>query len=194
MYPSVSSVRLGQVIMACAAGVFAGPMLAANVTVSWTHPTRFVDNSTLALSQIASTRVEFGSCSGAAFGTKAGEVTVPAPATSTTINGLAPGTHCFRAYTRTTAAAGNQESGPSGVVTKSIAFPAPTPPEIVTVETVARLWLNGRPSLVAGRIALGTPCGEVKDGRWAKVARDDVRLNWLGNLVRGTVVAKCAAV
>jgi len=172
---------------------FAGPLMAASVTASWTHPTSFVDGTTLALSQIASTRVEYGSCSGTAFGTKVGEVTVPAPATSTTITGLVPGTHCFRAYTRTTAAAGGLESGPSGVATKVIAFPAPNPPTIVTIETVARLWLNGKPSLVAGRIALGKECGEFKRGQWAKVDRDDVKLNFIGKLVRGTVVAKCGA-
>ena len=108
---------------------FSGPLLAANVTVSWTHPTQFTDGSALALNQIASTRVEYGSCAGTAFGTVAGQVTVPAPATTTTISGFAPGTHCFRAYTRTTVAAGNQESGPSGMATKVIPFPPPNPPK-----------------------------------------------------------------
>lgn len=169
------------------------PLWAATANVSWTHPTQFVDGSALALGQIASTRIEYGSCSGTAFGTRAGDVTVPAPATSTTISGLAPGTHCFRAFTRTTAAAGNQESAPSGVASKVIPFPAPGAPTIVTIETTARLWLNGKPSLVAGRVPLGTTCGTVQKGQWAKVDRDDVKLNWIGKLVRGTVVAKCAA-
>ena len=178
---------------------FSGPLLAANVTVSWTHPTQFTDGSALALNQIASTRVEYGSCAGTAFGTVAGQVTVPAPATTTTISGFAPGTHCFRAYTRTTVAAGNQESGPSGIATKVIAFPPPNPPTIVTVETVAKVLTRWGLGLKVGTVALGTPCGELKrDTRradWHVVEASAVQLNKRGQKLPAdaVIVAKCAA-
>ena len=178
---------------------FSGPLLAADVTVSWTHPTQFTDGSALALNQIASTRVEYGSCSGTAFGTVAGQVTIPAPTATTTISGFAPGTHCFRAYTRTTTAAGNQESGPSGMATKVIAFPPPNPPTIVTVETVAKVMTRWGLGLKVGTVALGTPCGELKldkkSADWHVVEASTVHLNKRGQKLPAdaVIVAKCAA-
>jgi hypothetical protein len=169
--------------------------LAANVTASWTHPTQFTDGTSLPLSSIASTRVEYGSCSGTAFGTKAGEVVVPAPATSITINNFAPGTHCFRAFTRTVAAAGGLESGPSGVATKVIAFPPPNPPTIVTIETVAyslKYTKSGLRLAKGGSIALGVPCGSakvtIKGIDYNEVSSKDV-----SGAKPGPFVARCSA-
>ena len=168
---------------------------AADVTVTWTHPTQNTDGTALPLASIASTRVEYGSCSGSAFGTKAGEVTVTAPGTTATIT-LAPGTHCFRAYTRTVAAAGGLESGPSNAASKVVPFPPPNPPVITVVNIVAyeiqyhpvhgpRLGRN------VGTVPLGTACGVAITGDYHEVPLDAVTLSKMPK--SAIVVAQCAA-
>lgn len=177
----------------------AAKVFAADVTVTWTHPTAFVDGTSLALGQIASTRVEYGSCSGTAFGTKTGEVTVNAPATTATISGFANGTTaCFRVFTRTTAAAGGLESGPSGVAQKAFGWPAPNPPTIVTVNATAKLWRNGLKDRV-GHVALNVPCDKLKKHvsgpDWYTVPNEAVTLNRYGRKLPSTItiVARCDA-
>jgi hypothetical protein len=120
----------------------------------------------LSVSQIASTRVEWGSCSGTAFGVKIAEAVVPAPATSYTVTGLSPGTYCLRAYTRATVAAGGLESVPTAAVQKVIPFPPPNPPVFVTV-TIATVYevlahpIEGvRLGRNVGTVPRGTPCGD----------------------------------
>lgn len=52
------------------------PALAADITTTWTYPTQNTDGSAIPASgagSIASSRVEWGTCAGAAFGTKLGE-------------------------------------------------------------------------------------------------------------------------
>lgn len=101
---------------------------AATLSTSWTNPTQNTDSSAIPATgpgSIASTRVEYGSCSGTAFGTKSGEVTVQGAATTASIPNLGPGTWCARAYTTNTY---GSESGPSNVASKVIAAPTPNPP------------------------------------------------------------------
>jgi hypothetical protein len=168
---------------------------AASISGTFTYPTKFVDGTNLTLAQIERMRIEYGTCSGSAFGSKLGEVIVTPPATSYTITGLSPGQYCLRGYTRTTAAAGGLESNPTNVLSHTLPWPQPEPGTLVTVATVARLIDGkGRVSIVAGTIPLGTACGEVVSGEWAEVDRGDVKLNWLGRVFQqATVVAKCAA-
>ncbi len=167
--------------------------LAAGVTVTWTHPTQNTDGSALALANIASTRVEHGSCSGTAFGTKAGEAVVPAPATTTTFD-LAPGTHCFRAYTKTVAALGALESGPSGVASKVVPFPPPNPPTITVVNITAyeyiapRGWRSAKLGKIVGSVPLGTACGQAMLGAYYTVPREAVTFT---RYTSQPVVAKC---
>jgi hypothetical protein len=101
---------------------------AADATVTWAHPTQRIDGSSLPLSSIKETRVEFGSCAGTAFGTLAGTMTVAAPATSITVPGLSYGTWCFQAYTVDTL---NQMSVASAVATKSFLAPPKAPASVV---------------------------------------------------------------
>jgi hypothetical protein len=170
---------------------------AANVEVSWTHPTAFTDGTPLALTQIASTKIEYGTCSGTAFGVKAGERVVPAPAATVSLTGFTPGLHCFRAATTTTTAAGGLTSTFSGVATKTIDWSPPNPPTIVTVATVARIYkASGELGKVAGTIPLGKACGELlldkKKADWYTVNREDVQLNSVGRKSTAILVAKCA--
>src|SRR6267154_5048787 len=76
---------------------------AAPVTVVWTPPTQYVDNTPIASGDIASTTVEYGSCNGTAFGTKAGQVVETGAAATMTVATLGPGTYCFRAFVTTIA-------------------------------------------------------------------------------------------
>lgn len=180
------------ILLLCLAAL---PAMAADVSVNWTHPSQFTDGTSLSVSQIASSRVEYGSCAGAAFGVKAGERVVPAPTATTTIT-LPPGTYCFRAYTLTTAAAGAQESGPSGVASKVVPFPPPNPPVLTVINVVAyeiqlhpvqgpRLGRN------VGTVPLGTECGAQITTGYYEVPLDAVTLSRMPK--SAVVVAQCAA-
>lgn len=170
---------------------------AADVAVTWTQPTANTDGSsipTTGAGSIVSNRVEWGSCNGTAFGTKAGERVVTPVATSATVTGLAPGTHCFRVYATNTY---GSESAASNAASRAIAAPIPNPP-VVTQATIARLWRHGLEYQV-GHVALNVPCGTLKlEGRradWYTVPREAVTLNRYGRrLPAGAViVAKCGA-
>jgi len=171
---------------------------AADAVVNWTHPTQFTDGSALAVGNIASTRVEFGSCAGTAFGVKAGEVIVPAPATTATITNLAPGTHCFRAYTRTVAAVGALESAATAAVSKVVPFVPPNPPVLSTVVTLVwdiqqkrYGWMVARQ---VGTVPLGTQCSPEKvvlNRGYYEVPLDKVTLTRLPR--SAIVVSKCEA-
>ena len=169
----------------------------ASAVLTWTPPTTNTDGS--ALTNLASYKIYHAGTSAGVAG--ATPITVAAPATTYTVTGLSAGARHFGI--KAVNAAGI-ESDMSNLASKTIVLASaatnatvtistkPNAPALLTVDQVARLWLNDKPSLVAGKIALGVECGEVKQGQWAKVDRDDVRLNFWGKLVRGTVVAKCA--
>ena len=94
--------------------------LAGTATATWVHPTLKQDGSVLPLAQILSTRVEWGTCVGTTFGTAVGQVIVPAPATTTTINNLAPGTYCFHAATTSSAGEGFWSATQQKVIADSL--------------------------------------------------------------------------
>lgn len=94
---------------------------ALDVTVTWTHPTSREDDTPLALSEIASTKIEWGLCSTATYPSS---VTVLAPATLKLLTGLSSGLYCFRAYTIDT---DGLMSDPTGVVQKNLKA-KPRPP------------------------------------------------------------------
>lgn len=141
---------------------------AGSATATWTNPTQREDGSALAPSDIASTRVEWGTCNGSAFGTLAGsQSTTSGAATSLTISGLAAGTYCFRAYT----VLGNGlQSVASLVVSKVVPESPPKPPVLVTVATTAYVL---KPSLLGiirmaavkeVRLPLGIACDAALPG------------------------------
>lgn len=164
---------------------------AADATVSWTNPTQNTNGSTIPATgpgSLTGTRVEYGSCLGAAFGTKAGEVTVTAPATSVTITGLADGsTYCFRAFSRNT---GGNESAASNVAAKIIPMPTPNPPVLSSTVTVAWDLKNGMPYRVVGTLPLGTVCGSKVWRSYYEVPRASVTLSRQPRSTR--LVTKCA--
>lgn len=169
------------------------PALAADVSVTWTQPATNTDGSAIPESgagSIASNRVEWGTCSGTAFGVKAGEKVVSPAATSTTVPNLGPQTWCFRAYATNTYGI---ESAASNAASRVVSPPTPNPP-VVTTATIVRLYLRDNPSLVAGTVALGVECGDQAKGKWYAVDRANVKLNFIGRIARDVpLVAKCAA-
>lgn len=154
-----------------------GSAWAADATVGWTHPTAWTDGQPLSAAQLERTDVEYGSCSGSGFGTVAGQQSAPAPATSTTIPGLAAGTYCFRARTITRSGA---QSAWSAVASKTIPAAVPLPPVItVTISSAAyslKSFPNGFMHLVrTGDVPVGIPCqllpGELP---WLGIAADQL--------------------
>jgi len=133
------------------------PTVASAVVVSWTNPTTYTDGTSIPSGVLTGTRVEWGTCAGSAFGTKAGEQTIPQPMVSVDLGAFAPGTHCFRTYARTATA----ESGPSMVAQKTVAAPIPNPPTLLTVSGLAyELNANKLGTRVVGNVELGTACIE----------------------------------
>ncbi len=111
--------------------------LAAVLNVTWVHPTKYTDGAALPSSDIAGTRIEWGSCAaGGGWGSKEGETFIAAPATAAQLTVTGWGAKCVRAFTRTTAAAyaPSAESAASAVASKSIPAPLPAAPSAVTVQ------------------------------------------------------------
>jgi hypothetical protein len=173
-------------------GVLCGVARAADATLTWTHPTAFTDGTPLTPAMLANTRIEFGSCAGAAFGTKTGEVNLAPTFLTTTITGLAPGTWCFRAYSKTIAIYGGLESAPTGVVSKVIPFPAPNPPVLSTIVTIAyelRQYSGGTLRFVqVGTVKLGAPCGVPLVGQYAQFTGAKITKPTTG----GIIAARCS--
>jgi hypothetical protein len=107
--------------------------MAGTANVSWTNPTQFEDGTALAPADIASTTVEYGSCTGTAFGTKAGQQVATGSASTLVISNLAPATYCFRAATTVVAAKGGGTSTFSNVASKVVPFSNPKPPTLLDV-------------------------------------------------------------
>lgn len=147
---------LGALLLLCVIGL-ANRADAADATSTWTAPTANTDGTVIPATgagSIVSHRLEWGTCSGTAFGTKIAEAVVLAPALTYTVTNLAPGTYCFRVYAKNTYGI---ESAPSGVVSKVVPAPVPNPPTLVTVSVVAyELKPNGL--RMVGTLPLGTPC------------------------------------
>lgn len=180
---------------------FASLAHAGDATVSWTLPTQNTDGSAIPATgtgSLTATRVEYGTCSGTAFGTKSGEVTVPAPGASVTISGFAAGsTACFRAAAQNTFGI---ESAMSAVVSKTFPAPTPKPPVITTVSGLVweyRVHPVDGPylaravgSIDAGKLCLGLAPLYGED--LFRVRRADVTLDRGGRL-DAVLVARCEA-
>jgi hypothetical protein len=177
--------------------------------LQWVHPTQNTDGTAIPAScpagvtncgRLTQTRLEYGSCSGTAFGTKVGEITVAAPANTATVSALVPQVYCFRAFSRNDFAA---ESAASNVGTKTIAAPTPKAP-LLSVDTLAyEIKTNSAGRLVATRIGLvpmGTLCASeqqqtVEGETYSRVDRAAVDVvNWPANLKLADVWAKCGKV
>lgn len=132
---------------------------AATVPLSWTPPTTATDGSPLTgISALTQYRVEYGTCVGTAFGVKAGEFTVTAPAASASSPNLSAGTYCFRMYARN---AGGESLVSNVTTPKTIAVAPPGPPTNLTAaDPVAFQYDSQSQSMQrVGFTATGAPCG-----------------------------------
>jgi hypothetical protein len=171
---------------------FVLPLQAATLNLTWTNPTTNSDGSALALSAITATRLEYGSCVGTAFGTKAGEWTQTGNVAASVSPNLTPGTYCFRAYTRV----GALESVASNVATKTISQPPPSPPTNLVADpgNLVAYGISQTPDKLTtfpvGTVMAGVVCdsGTTLNGLY-KVPRGSVA--WAGNVMPAVVFANC---
>lgn len=191
-----AAVIFGAGALFLAAMFWLGTALAADANLSWTHPTQRVDGTALPLSAIKETQIDWGACAaGNTFpATPAGTKAVPAPATTTTVTGLAYGTWCFRARTADT---NNLVSDNAGTVWKQYVAP-PQPPVLTVVNIVAYETKRDNRGLVrlgrhVGTVPLGTACGEYvtlkHSARYYEVPLDQVTLSKMPKSL--VVVARC---
>ena len=173
----------------------ASPANAGDAVLTWTLATQNTDGSAIPASgptSLASTRVEWGTCSGSNFGTASGQQIVATPAVTYTVTGLAAGVWCFRAYSRTVA---GLESAPTVAVTKTILQAPPNPPGNLTVADLVVYQFIGTTDavtlLAVGTVPAGTACDPAQsvNGRYA-VPRAAV--TWYGSVRPRVVFANCA--
>lgn len=163
---------------------------AGTATVSWTNPTSYTDGTALALADITQTRVEYGSCSGTAFGTKAGEVKIAGAATTTGAITLPAATYCFRAFTT----AKGVESAASVVASRAVPQSAPNPPMLTTIDVVAykmRQSVDGFSFVSIGTVPKGVACNELSADGLYVVPRSSVKLSSKFDTMPLVVFAKC---
>lgn len=165
---------------------------AATLNFSWTHPTTNTDGTTIPASgagSLTGTRVQYGTCSGTAFGTMIAEQVVTAPAATASFANVGPGTYCGRAFARNTY---GQESAASNVASRVVPPPVPEPPTVVTIALAAyevRPTGNGIRLAEVGTIPLGSPCELQASGDlwFVDAALATLKSSYKG----GAVVAKC---
>lgn len=168
---------------------------ASELNVSWTPPTHNTDGTPiLATGETALTyfRVEWGTCSGTAFGVGQGELIVGASFLTAKLN-LATGTHCVRVY----AASGLGWSDPSNHVVAVVSDTPgaiPQPPSGITLAVQVVFQFVGardRVNLIpVGTVPAGTPYDiiQVLNGHCV-VPRAAV--TWYGSVKPQVVFAKC---
>ena len=105
------------------------PVQAKDVVVFWDLATERVDSTPLPMSEIAATRIEWGSCNAGILAVSAGVRDVAPPVLTTTLD-LANGQHCLRAFTVDTDA---QVSDPTATIVH-IVKGRPKPPNVRSVK------------------------------------------------------------
>lgn len=144
---------------------------ADTVTATWVNPTTNTNGSAIPASgagSLTQARVEFGTCNGAAFGTKAGEVIRPFTSgalTTATLN-LQPGTSCIQVKVSNTFGG---ESSASNVTSKVISAPVPNPPTNLTVSDPVAY--DVRPNEQTFAFDRGRPVGVARLGAACDEAR-----------------------
>lgn len=175
--------------------LFLFALYANAVTVTWMAPTSNTDGSTISPAGpdvIASYKVEWGTCSGAIFGVKAGEQTLPVTPLTATITGIAAGLTCFRMFATN---AGGISSDASNAAQKTILPLKPAPPSLITVQlsvVYQVLGVKDKFALVpVGTVPGDTPCDTAQsvNGFYA-VPRSTV--SWYGSVKPQLVVTQCS--
>lgn len=176
--------------------VIPGIALAGPLTITGAAPIQNTDGTLIPASgagSLTGMRVEYGTCSGTAFGTKQGEFTIAMPATSGPSPNLAPGTYCFRAAWKNTF---GSESAMSNPVQGTVAAPVPNPGSITVTVPVAfkmRQTIDGFSFVSIGSVPIGTPCDATHsvDGKYL-VPRAKVTLTSRFDTMPLIVFAECS--
>lgn len=162
---------------------------AGQLTVTWTNPTQYTDDSAIAAGEITQTRVEYGTCNAGAFGTRIGEGRASGAVTAITIPNVAPGAYCIRAFTT----ARGVESLASNVATATVVQPPPRPPTIVTVTPIAYRITFPQNQIALSRVGtvpLNVACNPAYTANgYYVIPRDRVR--WDGAIQPSTVLGRC---
>ena len=173
-------------LILAASRVFGGEL-----ATSWVNPTKNTDGSSIPATgkgALVGNQVEYGTCSGAGFGVKSGEMVLDSVSTAYTFTGIEPGTWCVRIYTRN---GYGSESGASPVASKVIVPPVPMPPTLVTIATTAyelRQYTGGSLRFVAvGTIPLGVPCETPLVGNFTSIEGATITKPLTG----GIIAARC---
>lgn len=181
-------------------GLAIGTAHADDGTVTWTHPTQYVDNTPIPAGGIAATEIQYGKCNATRTGLLATPspvtVSVPFPATTRVISGLTTAEWCFAA--RTTQPIGSPSDW-TGYVWKLVDI-KPKPPVLSATITLAYdTWTFGGKVYLGrnvGTVPLGTPCLEgavvpTATRSYYEIPASAVTLTRTPN--RGKLVTQCAA-
>jgi hypothetical protein len=163
--------KIGFYVLSMLVAFFAGqvrPAHAGTASMSWQQPTKNADGT--AIAPILQTRLEYGSCTGATFGTKLGEWIATGSVTSSVSPNIAAGLYCIRAYTMTA----DGESAPTNPAQKMVTTPnPPTIPSPVSVAgSVFSLQIT-KDSIVmpqVGTVVAGKPCDPTQQYSFAGTA------------------------
>lgn len=174
-----------------------------SATVSWTPPTNNTDGSPIPATgprSLAGYEVFHAVTAAQVPGST--PINIPdKTALSLVIPNLPVGSHYYAVKAYNVEAIRSDLSGtatniivlPSGTASASVVVNVKPLPPVVTVAQTVKLLLNDKPFLVAGKVPLGTECGKTEKAPWARVERDDVKLNFWGKVFsNSTLVAKCA--
>lgn len=169
--------------------------LAGEANLSWTHPTQYEDNTPIPAGTLTATEIRYGICNSTRTGLQSTPapvtVSVPQPANTHVITGLANGAWCFAARSMI----GTTASNWTQYVSKDVVN-TPKPPTGLTVAGagVAYTILKREDRLVllpVGTVAPGTACdAEQSVNGHNVVPRESVV--WSGTVRPVVVVALCA--
>lgn len=172
--------------------------LAGTIAYDVTLPTMNTDGSAITATgatALTSLRVEYGTCAGGAFGTKAGEfssTTLTKPVTTVISPALTAATYCARVYLKNS---GGQESGPTNVVQATVPVPTPNPGTLAVKEVTAykmRQNVDSYAFVPIGTVPLGTACdADHSADNLHPVARAKVTLASRFDTMPLVVFAKC---
>lgn len=173
------------------------PSEAGSLTVNWTQPVLNTDSTPIPATgagAIAKYTLYYGVCVGGALPATPTKLDVTAPALTAQIDGLAPGVYCVAATATNTFSV---ESDRTGVATKSIVAPKPTPPASITVASLTILQVLGTKDRFAinpvGTVPADTPCDTSQPvGKYYVVPITGVNVSWYGNVRPPVVVASCS--
>ena len=173
---------------------------AGTVPLNITLPTKNEDTSNIpatGVGSLVSLKAEWGTCSGALFGTKIGEVvitTLTSPVTNYSVTNIPAGSYCFRAYATKSTSTGTLQSNPTNALPVTVPDSPPNPPVLTVSEPTAYTLVKINDGIMmtrVGDVPLGTQCiKEQTANGYYVVPRNSV--TFAGTIRPVVVFAKCS--